>query len=46
MEDRMELLSPEEQGNLEGFVRFEMEQTEERRLDKHRTLDDILGSGI
>ncbi|MCJ1406545.1 hypothetical protein MMC19_000611 [Ptychographa xylographoides] len=44
IEGRIKLLSPEEQRDLEGFVHFKMEQTKERILDEHRTLDDILGT--
>lgn len=44
IEDRTRLLSSEEQDSLENFVRSKMQQAEERTLDEHRTLDEILAS--
>ena len=44
VEERIELLSPEEQNSLGAFVRSKMQQTEERTVDEHRTLDEILAS--
>ena len=44
VEDRIALLSSEEQDSLEDFVRSKMQQAEERTLDEHRTLDEILTS--
>lgn len=44
IEDRIALLGPEEQDSLDDFVQAKMQQTEQRTLDKHRTLDEILAS--
>ncbi|MCJ1387869.1 hypothetical protein MMC18_000712 [Xylographa bjoerkii] len=44
IEERIELLSSEEQDSLEDFLCSKMQQAEERTLDEHRTLDEILAS--
>lgn len=44
LEDRIGLLSAEERGSLETFVRSKMQQANERTLDEHRTLDEILAA--
>ncbi|KKY24151.1 putative phosphotransferase enzyme family protein [Phaeomoniella chlamydospora] len=42
IEDRIALLSSDEQKDLEPFVRLKAEQAREGRLDDHRTLDELL----
>nr|ASK38719.1 putative phosphotransferase [Paecilomyces divaricatus] len=44
VEDRMALLSEEERAELGGLYHLKMEQEAERKLDEHRTLDEILAS--
>ncbi|WEW59710.1 hypothetical protein PRK78_005190 [Emydomyces testavorans] len=44
LEQRLELLSEEERNNLEPFVQFKLQQEKEKKLDEHRTLDEILES--
>ncbi|RMD41582.1 hypothetical protein DV735_g3512, partial [Chaetothyriales sp. CBS 134920] len=44
LDERIRLLSSDEQDALDEFVRLKLQQAVERRLDEHRTLDDILGS--
>ncbi|KKY24995.1 putative phosphotransferase enzyme family protein [Phaeomoniella chlamydospora] len=42
IEDRLALLSREEQNELEPLVQLKMQQAEEGRLDEHRTYRDLL----
>ncbi|RMZ79404.1 hypothetical protein DV738_g3332, partial [Chaetothyriales sp. CBS 135597] len=44
LDERIKLLSSEEQDALAEFVCVKMQQAEERRLDEYRTLDEILAS--
>jgi hypothetical protein len=44
VEDRVKLLSSEEQARLEGFVQLKMQQARERKLEEHWTLDEILAA--
>ena len=44
MDDRIALLSQEEQDDLDPFIRLKMEQAAEPKLDRHRTIDEILDS--
>ncbi|ODH26635.1 hypothetical protein ACO22_04512 [Paracoccidioides brasiliensis] len=44
IEDRIALLSKDEQTELDGFYQMKMEQAAERTLDKHQTFDEILAS--
>lgn len=41
LDDRIALLSTEEQDSLEDFVLFKMQQAEKRMFDEHRTIDEI-----
>ncbi|KAH0558460.1 hypothetical protein GP486_004881 [Trichoglossum hirsutum] len=44
IEDRIKLLSVQEQDDLEKFIPIKMRQVRERSLDEHRTLKEILSS--
>ena len=44
IEDRISLLDPEEQRDLEPLVRLKSEQAKDGTLDVHRTLDEIIAA--
>lgn len=42
LDDRLSLLSQQEQDDLDGLVQKKLRQAEEKRLDENSTLDDIV----
>ncbi len=44
IEDRLKLLSPDEQADLETFVALKMQQVEACTLDEHQTLDEMINA--
>ncbi|QSS53747.1 phosphotransferase enzyme family protein [Histoplasma capsulatum var. duboisii H88] len=41
LDDRLSLLTHDEQNQMEDFVRAKVQQKEERRLDEHQTFDEV-----
>ncbi|RFU25365.1 hypothetical protein B7463_g10973, partial [Scytalidium lignicola] len=42
LDDRLSLLTEDERNELDGFVRTKKQQAEEKTLDEHMTLDEII----